>query len=964
MQMQPWKTVRRTTLWSVIAAMGLVACTGAPAGTVTVTRAGTGGDSAGVSGDVAGADGSTSATDGAVGSDASADATPTARVDVLTPDAGQDSVGTDDAAAPDADPSEGTTPDDVQPVEVQPEDVAPDVAPEDVGPGDTGPADGAPADGAPADLAPADLAPADTGPDTQPVDTAPDVAPDVAVDVPPADVAPDVPPADVKPDVVVGPCGPVNCDDGNPCTIDTCKADGQCVWSTQANTACDDGNACTKGDVCVGLKCNAGTALTDCDDKNVCTTDSCDAKSGCIHAPNDAACDDGSKCTVQDKCGAGACKGAVNACDDGKACTDDQCDAATGNCSWLGKFGACDDGNACTIGETCKTGNCGGGTPKDCDDKNVCTTDSCDNKGGCVNGAVAGNPTCDDGSVCTNKDSCIGGKCTGPGIVCDDGNVCTDDSCDPKTGQCVPASNAAACVGADKCMGPGTCKNGGCLAGTAAKNCDDKNNCTADSCEATTGNCLHKAANDGAVCDDGIACTKESKCAGGGCKPTVGCLIFADSFECSANPTFAVVVPPPSGNNPPRKVMWHVDQTPVIGALAGMGCALNYNDGTDYCDSIGQSGGNNCQFPLGTATSPLLDFTATGGLSPQLTMDTYYDVDNSSANDTPRIRVIEEGTNTELKNVLLPKQNGDLKVLKKGYVLAMPEAQGKKVRIQFSLNFGGDSSTGNSGAGWFVDNVSVQAVTGLVELCGNGLDDNFNGLTDCADAACKSLNLCVEVCNDAKDNDADGATDCTDTDCSTSLACVKPLYRWGFDICTNDGWSYTPSPGGNISWAVDATPDIGPLPYGACTLNFNNGKNYCTGANCQGNSSASGRATLNQPFDLPAGKKITLSASVYLAVEDANSANGAAYDNTWLEISSNGFACAQAANCPSQNNPYTAVISYQLPRDQPKTWVLRQVDVSSMAGKTATLRVRFDSGDPQYNDFPGPFLDEIKIHAL
>ena len=51
-----------------------------------------------------------------------------------------------------------------------------------------------------------------------------------------------------------------------------------------------------------------------------------------------------------------------------------------------------------------------------------------------------------------------------------------------------------------------------------------------------------------------------------------------------------------------------------------------------------------------------------------------------------------------------------------------------------------------------------------VEDCGNGIDDDGDGLVDCDDPDC-SGNACQEVCDDGKDNDGDGFVDCADTDC-------------------------------------------------------------------------------------------------------------------------------------------------------------------------------------------------------
>ena len=56
-----------------------------------------------------------------------------------------------------------------------------------------------------------------------------------------------------------------------------------------------------------------------CDDGNPCTDDTCDPSSGCHHTPNTAPCDDGNPCTASETCdGHGACVGL--ACDVGATC--------------------------------------------------------------------------------------------------------------------------------------------------------------------------------------------------------------------------------------------------------------------------------------------------------------------------------------------------------------------------------------------------------------------------------------------------------------------------------------------------------------------------------------------------------------------------------------------------------------------------------------------------------------------
>ncbi len=175
-----------------------------------------------------------------------------------------------------------------------------------------------------------------------------------------------------------------NCDDGNPCTIDSL-----------------DTNNCT----CINTAKN-------CDDGNPCTDDSCDPSTGtCVHTQKN--------------------------CDDSDPCTDDSCDPATGNCTHTAKN--CDDGNPCTD-DSCdpSTGTCVH-TQKNCDDGNPCTDDSCDpSTGTCVHTQK----NCDDGDLCTD-DSCdpATGDCIHTPKDCDDNDPNTNDYCDPATGSCVHEQN-------------------------------------------------------------------------------------------------------------------------------------------------------------------------------------------------------------------------------------------------------------------------------------------------------------------------------------------------------------------------------------------------------------------------------------------------------------------------------------------------------------------------------------------
>jgi hypothetical protein len=186
----------------------------------------------------------------------------------------------------------------------------------------------------------------------------------------------------------------VDCDDGNDCTADSCDADEGCTYAPLDGLPCDDGDTCTGGDTCAEDYCEAGPELTDCNDGNECTADLCHPVSGCYHELNDNPCCDDA---------------GVNVCDDGNWCTTDSCDSDSGECFYDNNDFKCNDGDPCTAPDSCAGGGCAG-PPADCDDGNPCTDDSCDAEEGCVHvGLDEG--ACDDGLECSTGDSCSGGEC-------------------------------------------------------------------------------------------------------------------------------------------------------------------------------------------------------------------------------------------------------------------------------------------------------------------------------------------------------------------------------------------------------------------------------------------------------------------------------------------------------------------------------------------------------------------------
>lgn len=311
----------------------------------------------------------------------------------------------------------------------------------------------------------------------------------------------------------------VNCNDGNPCTDDSCAPESGCAHLPN-EVLCDDGDPCTIGDTCSQGSCQAGVPLV-CDDLNSCTVDACTADSGCSHTPLEGDCDDGNDCTSGDTCAGGKCEpGVLLDCDDGKVCTTDSC-SPVGGCLYVLNSAPCDDQDLCTVGDHCHLGDCIGGGVLNCDDGNLCTDDSCNPDTGCK--FLANQSLCEDGNPCTQGDGCSGGWCVSGELVdCDDENLCTDDSCDFDLG-CTNLANAAPCDDGDLCTDGDKCGQGACQAGPPLA-CDDQEECTVDGCENPAG-CSHADLADGTACGPGGAwfcvagvCTDcQPSCAGKEC---------------------------------------------------------------------------------------------------------------------------------------------------------------------------------------------------------------------------------------------------------------------------------------------------------------------------------------------------------------------------------------------------------------------------------------------------------------
>lgn len=369
-------------------------------------------------------------------------------------------------------------------------------------------------------------------------------------------------------------------------------ATGRCATAAaHEGEACDDGDACTSAEACTAGVC-VGTPRA-CDDGNACTGNGCDPASGLCRytALSGGACDDGNPCTTDDACGEGVCTGAATPecdCRLAGACVNERCfgqpgceseagycgdghdndgdgriDCADDDCAGSGGPGghscepagettchdgfdndgdgvgdcadpdcagrSCDDGLFCTRDEICEGEACVG-LPRDalCDDEEVCTVDTCDAGQGCAHEALPDGSGCGSalcaGLVWTAAE-CVAGLCVAAVLEdCADDSACTRDQCDAELGCTRELLPDGSECGPRRCDGlrwlASSCQTGFCTGATLVEQCASADACQAPVCDAEAG-CSTQAAADGTPCGDrycdGLVWT-EPACVAGVCE--------------------------------------------------------------------------------------------------------------------------------------------------------------------------------------------------------------------------------------------------------------------------------------------------------------------------------------------------------------------------------------------------------------------------------------------------------------
>jgi len=320
-------------------------------------------------------------------------------------------------------------------------------------------------------------------------------------------------------------------------SIGRCWVSGLCdpdthICSSPAgqDVTCSTSSQCDTEEHCDGEGQCIGTPIV-CDDGNPCTDDTCDTARGCVATGNHAACNDGDSCSLNDTCdGSGNCIGVAYSCGEiGECEVARECDG-NGDCvvEYEGDGTGCSDDNLGCTDDACQQGVCVHSiVPGTCLISGQCFEDGQPEPGqDCTacNSGISGTAwtprastfVCDDENVCTEGDHCDGnGGCTGNSITCNEPGICEDQGyCDaiwgcivvfsPEGSFCLddnPCTVVSACDGEGRCVGePYACVSTTCM--TAS--CDG------------TGGCATSPVDAGQACDDMDECTLDDQCDGEG----------------------------------------------------------------------------------------------------------------------------------------------------------------------------------------------------------------------------------------------------------------------------------------------------------------------------------------------------------------------------------------------------------------------------------------------------------------
>ncbi len=253
--------------------------------------------------------------------------------------------------------------------------------------------------------------------------------------------------------------------------------------------------------------------------------------------------------------------------------------------------------------------------------------------------------------------------------------------------------------------------------------------------------------------------------------------------------------------------------------------------------------------------------------------------------------------------------------------------------------------------------------------CMDGVDNDGDGLTDCADDECAGVTGCCksdadcasdDVCSTSACNvitkqcesapvDCNDGDLCTDDRCEAGVGCVAdPIlpcgqtlpYATAFDCGEATDWT-AEVVSGQVTWAVDALPDPPAFYSTGCSLNFNDD----LGGYDSGDEASTAHVT-SPVIDATGFGTLYLGLWQYWDTEDEPDS---AWDKRWIQISTDGFATWKNVS-PKHN--YAANYG---------EWFYSVFDLGAFAGEALQIRFWFDSVDGSFNQGAGWFIDDLSL---
>ena len=579
-----------------------------------------------------------------------------------------------------------------------------------------------------------------------------------------------------------GPTGcsgaPMLCDDDDICTDDSCLG-GDCLNLPNA-VPCYDNDPCTVSDSCKGGSCDG--IPRSCTDENPCTVDSCDPELGCTFLPKNGACNDGDPCTQNDVCTNSQCTGVAIECEDNNPCTEESCVGGEGCVSDL-VLGSCEDGNPCTTGDSCGYGLCLPGLV-DFDipgcSSSECGDGSCGESESCQDCWWDCGHCCGDG-YCRVE---MGENCATCNTDCGVCDGCGDDLCNASTGEDCNTCPSDCGVCDDVCVSALNIQCGQMIAGSlmaaTSTNAIDDYLCLESNHSGNEQSFTLKT-----DCDGIVHVNVEKH---GGFAGLFNIFVLDGALPCRGDACIAsgeMDTPAPTNGNATSSFQawaYHDYKIVVDGAQGALGtytlsvdctCEIPDENCADLIDNDLDSKtdcddpecaapcplqGNGCADPFEISSLPFTDIGSTTGLTDSLATPTscadIYAGKGSGAPDAIyRLEIPQTGlyaatissANTEFDSAL--------------YLLWTCTAAPEQCPAAHNV-------PGNGGEQIFF--LAQKGAERFIVIDGVTINDSGPYELEVAFYGAVEVN-----CSDGMDDDDDGKTDCADPDCSTSAACSQ-----------------------------------------------------------------------------------------------------------------------------------------------------------------------------------------------